>query len=318
MIRHDDPLYAFYEFYKQPQSSSIDEQTIDKAFVSNHINDQIYKSFTAAIWNFYRINKRQFMWRDHHDPYVILVSEIMLQQTQTQRVAVKLPEFLTKFPTVFHLAQADTQELFQAWVGLGYNRRALALRTTAQMIVEQHAGKLPDDPITLQTFAGIGPATAASIAAFAYNKPTVFIETNIRSVYLHVFFHDQVGITDDQLRPFVENTLDPANARQWYYALMDYGVYIKKTYKNPSRGSKHHTKQSKFEGSDRQVRGAVIRLLSDPVMLVELNYADQESLLEYLKAQYPAQAHRVELILEQMCSEKIIQRVQNRYVFAAK
>jgi A/G-specific adenine glycosylase len=186
----------------------------------------------------------------------------MLQQTQTYRVAPKFEIFIQNFPTFQALAQAPLQDVLAAWQGLGYNRRALALHVIAQRVVVEHGGVLPNDPEILVTFKGIGPATASSICAFAFNRPTVFIETNIRSVFIHSFFKGHDKVEDKELLPLIQVTLDHENSREWYYALMDYGVYLKKEKGNPSRKSKHHTKQSKFEGSDRQVRGAIVRAVT--------------------------------------------------------
>jgi A/G-specific adenine glycosylase len=186
----------------------------------------------------------------------------MLQQTQTYRVAPKFELFMEMFPTFQALAEGSLQDVLAAWQGLGYNRRALALQVIAQQVVAEHNGMLPNDPEILVTFKGIGPATAASICAFAFNSPTVFIETNIRSVFIHSFFKGLDKVDDKELLPLVQATLDYENPREWYYALMDYGVYLKKEKGNPSRKSKHHTKQSKFEGSDRQVRGAIVRAVT--------------------------------------------------------
>ncbi len=294
MIRTDDPLYNFHVWFQEKnQSQSLDW-------------DIALTAFKDAIWHFYYAHKRPFVWRETKDSYAIVVSEIMLQQTQTQRVAQKFPEFMEAFPTFQSLAQASTQELLRYWVGLGYNRRAFALQSIAQKVVTEYGGIFPKKPEVLETFKGIGPATAGSITAFAYNKPTVFIETNIRSVFLHLFFHEQEGISDKILYPLVAATVDQENAREWYYALMDYGVVIKKLYPNPSRKSKHHAKQSKFEGSDRQVRGTVIKLLT------------QQESIEAVKIyeMFPQKIDTIDSILEQLCIEKMIQKKNNLYFFS--
>jgi len=227
-----------------------------------HVFPEQLASFKDFIWAFYREQGRIFAWRNNEDPYAVVVSEIMLQQTQTYRVAPKFENFIYNFPTFQALAQAPLQEVLAVWQGLGYNRRALALHNSAQRVVAKHNGVLPNDPEILVTFKGIGPATAASICAFAFNRPTVFIETNIRSVFIHSFFKGRDKVDDKELLPLVQATLDHENPREWYYALMDYGVYLKKEKGNPSRKSKHHTKQSRFEGSDRQVRGAIVRAVT--------------------------------------------------------
>jgi A/G-specific adenine glycosylase len=220
------------------------------------------QEFKSIIWDYFNNYGRQFSWRCTTDPYQIVVSEIMLQQTQTHRVAGKYEQFLALFPDFKRLAEAPLRDVLAAWQGLGYNRRAIALQKTAQKIIDEFNGILPDNPELLVTFPGIGKATAASICAFAFNKPTVFIETNIRTVFIHFFFKDQAEVHDKELLPFVEQTVDAKKPRLWYYALMDYGVMLKKNMPNPSRRSKHHNKQSKFEGSDRQIRGKILKILT--------------------------------------------------------
>lgn len=219
-------------------------------------------SFQSFIWQYYQEHGRQFPWRNIDDPYAVLVSEIMLQQTQTHRVMPKFELWMTEFPDFNALAQAPLRDLLSAWQGLGYNRRALFLQRTAQAVVNEYNGMLPDDPAILVTLPGIGKNTAGSVAAFAFNRPTVFIETNIRAVFIHSFFKDQDDIKDSQIEPLVAQTVDQKNPREWYYALMDYGVELKARFKNPSRKSAHHVKQSKFEGSHRQIRGKALRIIT--------------------------------------------------------
>jgi A/G-specific adenine glycosylase len=114
-------------------------------------------------------------------------------------------------------------------------------------------------PTELDALPGIGPATAASIYCFTYNKPIVFIETNIRKVFLFHFFSERDEVGDDELIPFIHDTMDVENPREWYYALMDYGSYLSKIVPNPNRKSKQYVRQAKFEGSDRQIRGRLLR-----------------------------------------------------------
>lgn len=218
--------------------------------------------FQQFIWDFYNVNKREFAWRHIDNPYHVLVSEIMLQQTQTHRVITKYEEFLAAFPTVQLLAAASLRDVLSVWQGLGYYRRARYLHQIATLIVAEHNGIIPADPIVLQTFPGLGAATASSICAFAFNMPTIFIETNIRTVFIHSFFQGQSEVKDKDLMPLIAATVDQNNAREWYYALMDYGVYLKSQYTNPSRKSAHYNKQSKFEGSDRQIRVAILKLIT--------------------------------------------------------
>lgn len=220
------------------------------------------QAFNKHLYTFFRKNKRNFPWRDTSDPYHIMVSEYMLQQTQVSRVEKLYPKFIKKFPSIKKLADASQRDVLSAWQGLGYNRRALYLKKTAQIIQKDYKGIIPKNPDLLKTFPGIGINTAGSIAAFAFNVPALFIETNIRSVFLHVFFGDKENIEDKEIMKLIEKMIDIKNPRKWYSALMDYGAYIKKEYKNPSRKSKHHIKQSPFRGSIREVRGFIIKVLT--------------------------------------------------------
>ncbi|HEV7702080.1 MAG TPA: A/G-specific adenine glycosylase [Candidatus Paceibacterota bacterium] len=221
------------------------------------------KKFQQIIWAHYKNNKRDFPWRKTRDPYKILVSEIMLQQTQALRVVPKYISFLKKFPTVKALAKAKLKDVLGEWQGLGYNRRALYLKRCAEKIEKDFRGKFPKDLKILQTLPGIGPATAGDIMAFAWNQPAIIIETNIRSVFIRFFFKDKKRkkkISDKEITPLIEKTLDKQNPREWYFALFDYGAYLKKT-SNPSRKSIHHAKQSKFTGSYRQKRAHILRII---------------------------------------------------------
>lgn len=185
----------------------------------------------------------------------------MLQQTQAGRVAAKYLDFINRFPSFAELAVAPAGEVIAAWQGLGYNRRALALHKLANQIVASPTGRLPNTVAELELLPGIGPATARSIAAFSYNLPTVFIETNIRRVFIDYFFSQREGVSDREILPLVELTLAADRPRQWYWALMDYGSWLGRTKINPNRRSQHYSRQSRFKGSHRQRRGAVLRQL---------------------------------------------------------
>jgi A/G-specific adenine glycosylase len=129
--------------------------------------------------------------------------------------------------------------------------------------MDSYGGELPDDPGELVRLPGIGPATAASICVFACNRPLPFVETNIRTVFIHFFFNNKGAVHDRDILPLVEETLDRQRPREWFYALMDYGVMLKKTVGNLNRRSRHYAKQARFEGSDRQLRGRILQLLLD-------------------------------------------------------
>ncbi|MBI3420818.1 MAG: A/G-specific adenine glycosylase [Candidatus Sungbacteria bacterium] len=222
------------------------------------------ESFRKYIWDYAKQHRRDLPWRNTCDPYRIVVSEVMLQQTQVSRVLAKYPEFIDLFPNVSVLAQASLPAVLRAWQGMGYNRRALALKRLGEDIVQNHAAKIPSDPDVLCTLPGIGNATAGAIGAFAFNKPAVFIETNIRRVFIHFFFPNSRDVADREIHPLVEKTLDFANPREWYYALMDYGAALGRNLAcNPNRKSRHYHAQSRFRGSDRQLRGSIIALALD-------------------------------------------------------
>jgi A/G-specific adenine glycosylase len=221
------------------------------------------RRFRTLVKEFYKESGRRRPWRKTKDPYKILVSEIMLQQTQVPRVCEKYPEFIKAFPTFKALAASPVKKLLSVWKGMGYNRRALSLKKTAQAVMEQYKGKLPSNEVKLVKLPGIGPATAADIRVFAFNKPALVIETNIRAVYIHLFFNDKEKVGDEKLKPLVEKTMNRKNPRDWYNGLMDLGGLIKKEYSNPAARSKHYVKQSKFEGSNRQMRSMILSYVMD-------------------------------------------------------
>jgi A/G-specific adenine glycosylase len=222
-----------------------------------------YEEFRHLIRGFYESYGRPMPWRETRDPYRIFISEIMLQQTQVPRVMQKYAEFIEEFPDFETLAGAELREVLAAWQGLGYNRRAKFLHQAAQQIISEHGGELPREPDTLVKLPGVGPNTAGSLAAFAYNLPVVFIETNIRRVFIHFFFRESGEVHDRDILPLVEATLDEEDPRTWYYALMDYGAMLAKWFPNPNRRSAHYNRQSTFENSDRQIRGRLLRALGE-------------------------------------------------------
>jgi A/G-specific adenine glycosylase len=217
--------------------------------------------FRATVYAAARATPRVLPWREAVDPYRVLVSEVMLQQTQADRVTAKFVAFVERFPTTSALASAELSEVLTVWQGLGYNRRALALKRADEGIVERFHGTVPVNRKELESLPGIGPYTAGAIMAFAFDQPEIFIETNIRSVFIHHFFLDRTGIHDRELLPLVEATLDRTRPREWYNALMDYGVVLKRDHPNPSRKSAHHIRQSRFEGSNRQLRSALLKAI---------------------------------------------------------
>lgn len=219
--------------------------------------------FRQIIRGYYRAHKRDLPWRHTQNPYKILVSEMMLQQTQVPRVELYWGRFISRFPDFKNLARAPLRDVLTQWQGLGYNRRALYLKKTAQIILEKYGGKLPCNFQILITLPGIGNGTAGAILAFAHNKAEPFIETNIRRVFIHFFFPDKKAVDDKEIFSLIEASLDKKNSREWYYALMDYGAMLGKNrrLKNPNRLSRHYRVQGEFAGSRRELRGKIIRML---------------------------------------------------------
>lgn len=202
---------------------------------------------------------RDLPWRNIDDAYAVLVSEVMLQQTQVARVLNYWERFLRAFPTVDALAAAATSDVLQLWQGLGYNRRALALKRAAEECSRTYEGRLPRDYDDLVALPGIGPATAAGVRAFAFRLPGVYLETNVRTVFLHELFVGREGVADRELIPLVADACPSEDARAWYYALLDYGAALKAEGANASRRSAHYARQSTFEGSRRQKRAWIVR-----------------------------------------------------------
>jgi len=247
---------------------------------------------------FYKTNKRDLPWRKTRDPYKILVSEVMLQQTQVERVVPKYKAFLKEFPTVSALAKAPLSIVLKQWQGLGYNRRGKFLHEAAKVIVKDGwAGKLP----------GVGPYTRAAVEAFAHNKPTVFIETNIRTVFTHFYFPNKSGVNDIELLLRIEKDLKKSKMepRDFYAALMDYGSYLKRSGVKINKQSKHYTKQKKFEGSERQLRGAVLR-----------EVLKQPQTLHALAKSLDKEKEKVAQLLARLVVEGLIQKQGSRYVVA--
>ena len=245
---------------------SKDILRLDKLISSSRLSPRAFRAFARS---FYRRHGRSFPWRDTRDPYRILVSEIMLQQTQTDRVKPKYRAFMREFPTWRALASASTQDVMRAWQGLGYYRRAFNLHRAAQSVQNDHGGKLPADVEVIRGLPGVGAYTAGAVAAFAFGIASPIIETNIRSVYLYAFFPRRRRVSDSELMQLIEQTLDRASPREWYYALMDLGSELKKQHRGINARSKHHTKQSSYEGSNRQARAAILRALAHRGPLTE-------------------------------------------------
>lgn len=258
--------------------------------------------FQSVILGYYRRHRRSFPWRKTRDPYAILVSEIMLQQTQTKRVLPKYEEFLSTFPTVHDLADADLSAVLRIWQGLGYNRRAKYLKACAKQVSAVFDGKFPESREDLLRLPGIGAYTSGAICAFAFGQPVGFIDTNIRRVFLHFYFPDAEAVRDANILPIVEQTVFTPDPRTWYYALMDYGAMLGQAFPNANRRSAHYARQSKFENSTRQIRGRILKVLGEEPK----SYSELMTGLEFDEA-------RVADALDALESEGLLVRDEARY-----
>jgi A/G-specific adenine glycosylase len=270
------------------------------------LSSQQISSFRHFLYDYYKVNRRDLPWRNTDNPYYILVSEIMLQQTQVERVMEKYGQFMARFPDVVSLAKASLKEVLEVWQGLGYNRRAISLLKLAGIIVSEYEGKVPDDAEELVKLPGIGRATAGCLLAFAFHTPSVFIETNIRRVFIHHFFQDRADVHDNEIIALVEATLDRKNPRDWYYALMDYGSQLKKEIENPNKKSAHYARQTPFEGSDRKIRGAILNVLVRKTFMTE----------ETITISIGSEKERTEKILAALAQEGFIVKKGKTYRIA--
>ena len=220
------------------------------------------EEFQELIWQKAGELYRSMPWRENTNPYYVLVSELMLQQTQVERVIPKFIAFIEQFPTIADLAASSLGDVLILWSGLGYNRRAKYLHAAARHIETVHNGIMPSTYDELQQLPGVGPNTAGAIMAYAFNQPVVFIETNIRSVYFYHFFHNTDQVSDKEIYHLVETTIDREHPREWYWAIMDYGSWLKRQGLGRIRQSVHYKKQAALSGSIREMRGHIIRVLT--------------------------------------------------------
>jgi len=259
------------------------------------------------IWNHYRtMGRHDLPWRKTRDPYRILVSEVMLQQTQVSRVVEKYKSFLKRFPTARALAHAPLGEVIREWQGLGYNRRARMLHETAKCIVGERRGIFPSTYEELIALPGVGPYTAGAVMAFAWGKAIPLVETNIRTIIIHHFFNDEVDVHDREVIAQVARILDEKRGREWYYAMMDYGAYLKRTIGNVNVRSRHHATQKPFRGSDREIRGALIKnLLQNPKTRKSLH------------KELPFDAVRIDAQLMRLVAEGMLLKQASRFTLAS-
>ena len=265
-----------------------------------------YRQFYNIVMEYYgEYGRHDLPWRIKSTPYRVAVSEIMLQQTQVDRVIPFFKNWMKQFPSWKKLVEAKQSEVLRAWKGLGYNSRALRLQKLAQAIVTQYKGRLPQEYNELLKLPGVGPYTAGAIRAFAFDEYTPIIETNIRRIFIHHFFKGKGEVTDAQIFEIMDDMGEIENSREWYAALMDYGSTLPKIIKhNPNKQSKHYTKQSKFEGSDRQIRGKILDILLNKLKI------SKETLFEELGEEN----ERYQKIVNQLEKESFIKQTKKSLI----
>lgn len=264
--------------------------------------EQALVDFVRHITMFYRQKGRTFPWRESYDPYQILVSEIMLQQTQTSRVEPKYLAFLERWPTLEALSEASLSELLALWQGLGYPRRALALLEIAKRsAVEGYQLRL--DSEYLRTLPQVGEATTAALLAFCCNAKSIYLETNIRRALIYYFCAEQEQVPDRSLKELLGRLVNlVADRRLWYYALMDYGVYLRQLGQNPNQRSRHYVKQLPYQNSNRKLRGQILNLLLE----------QGELSLPVAEAKIDFSAQRIKQAIASLVEEGFIEQVAER------
>lgn len=266
-----------------------------KKNTSSKIN--VDKELLSDVLTYYKkYGRHDLVWRKKITPYKILVSEVMLQQTQVSRVLPKFSEWMRRFPTLVALRQASLQDVLVLWQGLGYQRRVKAL-----LMIAKEVKQLPKSYEGLLKLPGIGPYTASAICAFAYDTFAYpVLETNIRTVLIEYFhlgedeIHDGV-LYDDIDRLVTYKQVKELGARHFYYALMDYGAYLKSQKISHNKKSKHHVVQSVYKGSSRELRAKVLFAITHGETLPE--------------------DERLEKVLSELIKEKYIERRKNGEYF---
>ncbi len=264
----------------------VSDMTVNLDQESAHI-------FQQKVMDWWSKNARDLPWRNNPGPYEVLVSEVMLQQTQVNRVIPKYLEFLREFPTVEALASSETKRLLTVWSGLGYNRRAVWLREAAREIVAR--GGFPQEVKDLRELKGIGPYASRSILIFAFNKDLAAVDTNIRRVLIASGFANE-SMTHKEVQAVADALLLRGRSSDWHNALMDYGSEVLTA---NTTGIAPKSRQPKFKQSTRQVRGIIVRVLT------QNNSMSLRQLLSQLD--FECNERDIQPILDQMVAEKLIE-----------
>ena len=268
--------------------------------------------FRRKLKRWWRTHRRSFPWRETDDPYAVLVSEIMLQQTQADRVAPKFDAFLARFPDIETLARAENASVLKMWSGLGYNRRALNLKRAAEVVVQEHDGVVPEDETELLVLPGVGTYTAKALLAFAHNRTVAPVDTNIRRIYIRHFGAE----AERDLQAFADTMVPRGQGRNWSSLLMDFGALVCRA-KNPAcyelglvhRGEPRALpKQKPFRDSDRFWRGRVVEVLRERASLPQAKIKQEVEAFSGEKLT----RKRTQRIIESLIRDGLITRENNR------
>jgi A/G-specific adenine glycosylase len=265
------------------------------------ISRQHINQFQKRVLTFYADHKRTLPWRQTTDPYKILVSEVMLQQTQVSRVIPYYEAWIKTWPTIDSLAQADKQDVLKAWMGLGYNRRAINLHRAALVIQDRFQA---DVPLAMQHFdeiPGVGEYTAQAVLIFSTNADIVTVDTNIRRILIAEFKLPET-ISNHDLWDIARQCLPRGRSRDWHNALMDYGALLITARQT---GIAPKTRQSRYEGSDRQIRARLLKIL-----------LEMPATLPSLSVHLEAPEERLLPILSKMCHEGLLAVDDSKYKVA--
>ena len=299
--------------------SDLDKDALQKGILQdNALNVDQLNSFVVRVRNVGQRLYRDFPWRGASDAYAVLISEVMLQQTQVSRVLARWDAWLEAFPSIDALAAASLADVLERWQGMGYNRRAIALKRCADILSEEYGGQVPNTYEELIALPGIGATTAAGVCVFAYQIPQVYLETNVRTVFIHEFFAEQETVSDREIIPLVMQTCPEKDPRSWYYALLDYGAHLKKTIPNPSRRSAQYHRQSAFVGSVRQKRAELLRLALGQAGLATEELAEQLSALERAAGRQDVPTGEVIVMLEALEREGFLSSHSGYWFISSK
>lgn len=261
------------------------------------ISETRIRKFHEKIFTWWKKNKRSLPWRETTNPYYIMISEIMLQQTQVNRSIEKYLEFIDKYPTIKDLAEASVSSVLKSWSGLGYNRRALWLHEAANQIVKLK--DFPETPEELQKLKGIGPYTSRSILIFAFNYDIATVDTNIRRILIAENFAKE-ETKEKELFIIAQKLLPKGKARDWHNALMDFGSLVLTSAKT---GIKPKTTTSRNSKENRRFRGIIVKYLT----------RNSKALKERMIKNCNIPTEKIDDILEGLLADGLIIKIRKYY-----